>query len=80
MEEQEKVRRTRRKISKDEKIAALQEKITEHELKIKALRQQIDDLNEPQASMRDITARIKELGLPANEVMKALEKLSKNKG
>ncbi len=78
MEEQTTIaKRTRRKISKEEKIAELQAKISDHELKIKALRQKIEDLNAPQASLRDITSKIKELGLPANEVMKALDKLAK---
>lgn len=75
MEEQ--VKRTRRKITKEEKIAALQEKIEVHRKKIEELCEQINALNTPPVSMRDVTTKIKELDLDLSDVMKAVEKMSK---
>jgi len=77
MEEQEVTKRTRRKISKEEKITALQEKIEMHRQKIEELTKQISDLNEPPVTLRDVSNRIKELDLPLNDVMKAVEKMAK---
>jgi len=77
MEEQEVTKRTRRKISKEEKIAALQEKIEMHRQKIEELTKQIADPNEPPVTLRDVSNRIKELDLPLNDVMKAVEKMAK---
>lgn len=75
MEEQ--IKRTRRKISKEEKIQALQDKIDVHRKKIEELSAQIMALNTPPVSIRDVTSKIKELDLDPSDVMKALEKLGK---
>lgn len=75
MEEQAK--RTRRKITKEEKIAELQAKIESHRQKIEELSKKIMELNEPPVSMRDVTSKIKELDVPLTDVMKAVEKLGK---
>lgn len=77
MEEQEITKRTRRKISKEEKIATLQAKIEMHRQKIEELTKQISELNEPPVTLRDVSNRIKELDLPLNDVMKAVEKMAK---
>jgi septal ring factor EnvC (AmiA/AmiB activator) len=77
MEEQAKTKRIRRVITKEEKIAALQTKIDFHKKKIEELCEQIEELKEPSISIKDITSRIKELDLPLNDVLKAVEKLSK---
>lgn len=77
MENQEQEKRTRRKISKEEKIAILNEKITKHESQIADLKAQIEALNKPQVTMRDITNKIKELDIPIEDVMKAVDKLAK---
>lgn len=77
MEEQEVTKRTRRKISKEEKIATLQDKIEMHRQKIEELTKQISELNEPPVTLRDVSNRIKELDLPLNDVMKAVEKMAK---
>lgn len=77
MEEQEKTKRTRRKITKEEKIAALQDKIEEYRKKIDELFKKINDLEEPPVTMKDVTSKIKELDLPLTDVMKAVEKLGK---
>lgn len=77
MENQEQEKRTRRKISKEEKIAVLNEKIAKHEAQIADLKAQIEALNKPQVTMRDITNKIKELDIPIEDVMKAVDKLAK---
>ena len=77
MENQEVTKRTRRKITKEEKIAALNEKIAKHESQIADLKAQIEALNKPQVTMRDITNKIKELDIPIEDVMKAVDKLAK---
>lgn len=75
MEEQAK--RTRRKITKEEKIAELRAKIESHRQKIEELSKKIMELNEPPVSMRDVTSKIKELDVPLTDVIKAVEKLGK---
>lgn len=77
MENQEQEKRTRRKISKEEKIATLNEKIAKHEAQIADLKAQIEALNKPQVTIRDITNKIKELDIPIEDVMKAVDKLAK---
>ena len=77
MENQEQEKRTRRKISKEEKIAVLNDKIAKHEAQIADLKAQIEALNKPQVTMRDITNKIKELDIPIEDVMKAVDKLAK---
>ena len=75
MEEQAK--RTRRKITTEEKIAALQEKIQSHVDKINELNKKIEELKAPQVTLKDVGARIKELDVPMGDVLKAVEKLGK---
>ena len=77
METQEPKKRTRRTISKEEKIAALNEKIAKHESQIADLKQQIEALNKPSVTMKDIRTKIDELGLSYDDVMKAVDKLAK---
>lgn len=77
MENQEVTKRPRRKISKEDKIAALNEKIAKHLSQIEDLKAQIEALNKPQVTMRDITNKIKELDIPIEDVMKAVDKLAK---
>lgn len=77
MENQEATKRTRRKITKEEKIAALNDKIAKHEAQIAELKAQIEALSKPQVTMRDITNKIKELDIPIEDVMKAVDKLAK---
>lgn len=75
MEEQTK--RTRRRISTEEKIAVLQAKIQSHVEKINELNAQIESLRAPQITLKEVGARIKELDIPMNDVMKAIEKMGK---
>lgn len=75
MEETKK--RTRRTIPKEEKIQKLEEEIAKYETKISELRKKIDELQKPPVGLRDITAKIKELGLSPDDVMKAIDKLGK---
>lgn len=77
MENQETTKRTRRKITKEEKIAVLNDKIAKHEAQIADLKAQIEALNKPQVTMRDITNKIKELDIPIEDVMRAVDKLAK---
>ena len=74
MEEQ---KRTRRRISKEEKIAALQAKVDMHEKKIAELKEQIAALQAPAVNMHTVTSRAKELGVSAEELLKAVEKIAK---
>lgn len=75
MEEQTK--RTRRKITTEEKIAELQDKIQGHVNKINELNKKIEELKTPQITFKDVSARIKELDVPISDVLKAVEKLGK---
>lgn len=77
MENQETTKRTRRKITKEEKIATLNDKIAKHESQIADLKAQIEALSKPQLTMRDITNKIKELDISIEDVMKAVDKLAK---
>lgn len=77
MENQETAKRTRCKITKEEKIAVLNDKIAKHEAQIADLKAQIEALNKPQVTMRDITNKIKELDISIEDVMKAVDKLAK---
>lgn len=77
--EQEPKKRTRRTISKEEKIQKFQEEIAKYEAKIAEAKKKIDELEKPSTNLRDITAKIKELGLSPDDVMKAVEKLGSKK-
>lgn len=72
---EENTKRTRRLFSREEKIARFQEEIAKHEAKIAELKGKISELEKPAVGLRDVTARIKELGISPDEVMKALDKL-----
>lgn len=73
----EETKRTRRRITKEEKIANIQAEISKHEAKIADLKKKISDLDKPPIKMKDVNAKIKSLGLSPEEVLKAIEKLSK---
>ena len=77
--EQEPKKRTRRIISKEEKIQKYQEEIAKYEAKIADTKKKIAELEKPSVGMRDITAKIKELGLSPDDVMKAIDKLGGKK-
>ena len=77
--EQEPKKRTRRVITKEEKIEALRTEIAKHEAKIAELKVKIDELEKPPVNLRDITAKIKELEIPLDDVMKAIDKLAAKK-
>lgn len=73
--EQEVKKRTRRTISKEEKIQKLQEEISKHESKILELKARIAELETPSITMKDVTTRAKEYVLTPEELMKAVDKL-----
>ena len=75
MEQEKKKRGPRR--SKEQIIQKYQEDIAKHESKIAELKKKIDEVNTPAVNLRDVTARIKELGLSPEDVMKAVEKMGK---
>ena len=75
--EQEATKRTRRTISKEEKIQKLCDEIAKHEAKIVELKAKISDLEKPPIGLRDVTARIKTMDVSLDDVMKALDKLEK---
>ena len=77
--EQKTTKRTRRTISKEEKIQKLQDEISKHEAKILELKQKIENLETPQVTMKDVTAKAKEYGLTPEELMKAVDKLGSKK-
>lgn len=70
------IRRSKEEI-KGAKVAKLQEEITKYEDKIAECKKKIEELNAPSANLRDVTAKIKELGLSPDDVMKAIEKMGK---
>ena len=78
MEEQVKkrVRRNKNEI-KDQKIKQYLEEIAKHEAKITELNKKITELETPQVSLKDVTAKIKELKLSPEDVLKAVEKMGK---
>lgn len=77
--DQEPKKRTRRTISKEEKIQKFQDEIAKYEAKIAEARKKIDELERPSSNLRDVTAKIKELGLSPDDVMKAIDKLASKK-
>lgn len=77
--EQDTKKRTRRTISKEEKIQKIQDEIAKYESRIAELRKKIEELEKPSVSLRDITSKIKELGLSPDDVMKAIDKLGAKK-
>ena len=76
---EEKAKRTRRPKEeiKEAKLIKLQDEITKYEAKIAECKKKIEELNAPSANLRDVTAKIKELGLSPDDVMKAIEKMGK---
>lgn len=79
--EQQKPKRVRR--GKDviiqEKIQKLNAKILDYKQKIEEAEKEIQDLTNPQPTvkMKDIREKIDELNLPLDDVMKAIEKMGK---
>lgn len=77
MEETKKrVRRSKSEV-KDQKIKKYMEEIAKHQAKIAELNKKIDELDTPTITMRDVTSKIKELGLSPDDVLKAVEKIGK---
>ena len=80
MEERKKrIRRSKNEVV-SAKISALEESIKGYEGKIAFAKKQIEELRNPPKQalkMKDVTAKIKELDLPLEDVMKAVEKISK---
>lgn len=74
---EQETKRTRRTITKEEKIAKYEADIAKYEGKIAEARKKIEELKAPGVGLRDITAKIKELGLAPDDVMKAIEKMGK---
>ena len=77
--EQETKKRTRRTITKEEKIQKFKDEIAKYEAKIAETKKKIEELEKPSVNLRDVTAKIKELGLSPDEAMKAIEKLGNKK-
>ena len=77
MEETKK--RTRTFKTNEEKIAELEAKIAYHTDIINNLKAKIDELNTPKATMKDVTAKAKECGISADELMKLVDKLAAKK-
>ena len=77
MEETKK--RTRTTKTTEEKITELEAKIAYHTEAINALRAKIDELNTPKMTMKDVTAKAKECGISADELMKLVDKLAAKK-
>jgi predicted metalloenzyme YecM len=70
------VRKTKEEAFND-KIAKLDEKIALYQAKIEAAQREKEELLNPALSVKDITDKIKELNLPLEEVMKAVDKIAK---
>lgn len=75
-QETKRIRRSKEEV-KEAKIAKLQEEIAKYEDKIAECKKKIEELNAPSTNLRDVTAKIKELGLSPDDVMKVIEKLGK---
>ena len=75
----EKVKRGRRTKAeiKQENIQKYTDEIKRYKDKIAILEQRIKDEETPEVSIKDVTAKIKELGVSPEEVLKAIEKLGK---
>ena len=73
------IRRSREEVVQ-EKIQKLEEKIAGYKTKIADAEKEIEELKNPKTpavKMKDIKDKIAELGLPLDEVMKAVEKMGK---
>lgn len=70
-------KRTRRTFTKEEKIEALNAKIAKYEAAIAELKSQIEALNKPSVTIKDLANKIKENNIPIDDVMKAVDKLAK---
>lgn len=73
------IRRSREEVVQ-EKIQKLEEKIAGYKTKIADAEKEIEELKNPKTpavKMKDIKDKITELGLPLDEVMKAVEKMGK---
>ena len=77
MEETKKrVRRSKDEVVAD-KIAKLDADITKYREKIAEAERKKEEILNPSVDLKDITAKIKELDLPLDEVMKAVDKIAK---
>ena len=78
-QETKRIRRTKEQV-RDDKVEKLKEKITVWKKNIADAEEQIELLLNPPTptvKMKDIKDKINELGLPLDEVMKAVEKMGK---
>lgn len=78
-ETKKRIRRSKEEIVKDA-IAKLEADIVTYEEKIAKAKKEIEDLRtppKPAVKLKDISEKIKELDLPLDEVMKAVEKMGK---
>lgn len=75
---EDKARRIRRSKSqiKQDRIQKYQDEIAAHKAKIAELEQKIKAEETPEINIKDVTAKIKELGVSPEEVLKAIEKLA----
>ena len=76
MEEAKRTRRSKAE-AKEQRIQKYRDEIAKHQEKIAQLEQKIKEEETPEVSLKDVTARIKELGVSPEEVIKAIEKLGK---
>ena len=77
MEETKKrVRRSKEQVISD-KINRLQDEIRILEDKIADKKKQIEELQTPSVTLKDVTAKIKELGIAPDDVMKVIDKMTK---
>jgi prefoldin subunit 5 len=67
--------RTRIPAANQQKIAKLNKQIEEYEAKIAECKRQIEALSMPQVTLREIGAKIKEMGLTRNDVMRMLNQM-----
>lgn len=69
--------RTRIPVANQQKIAKLNKQIEESEAKIAECRRKIEELSKPQVTLRELGAKIKEMGITRNDVMRMLEQIEK---
>lgn len=75
---EEKTRRGRRSKAeiKQERIQKYIDEIARYKEKISILEQRIKEEETPSVSIKDVTSKIKELGVSPEDVLKAVEKLA----
>lgn len=75
-QEKKRTRRSKEQVLAD-KIAKIDADIAKYQDKITALEKEKEELLNPSVELKDITDKIKELDLPLDEVMKAVDKIAK---